>query len=60
MYYANWIKPIVNELDKRDFRAKFVTCVKFGGTVVLCSLVCFFEIGKKLMQGYCITWIFFV
>ncbi|OXA49531.1 hypothetical protein Fcan01_15456 [Folsomia candida] len=51
MYYANWTKPIVNELERRDFRTKFLTtCKIWGYCCVACGLVCMLEIGKSIIE----------
>ncbi|OXA49898.1 hypothetical protein Fcan01_15890 [Folsomia candida] len=51
-YYANWTKPVLSELDRRDFRTKFVTiCQIWGYCCIACSFVYIFEIVQSFIQN---------
>ncbi|OXA49601.1 hypothetical protein Fcan01_15466 [Folsomia candida] len=49
MYYANWTRPILHELERRDFGEKFNTIWQIWGyCCLICSLALVFEIVKGL------------
>ncbi|OXA48058.1 hypothetical protein Fcan01_16852 [Folsomia candida] len=50
-HYANWTKPVLNELERRDFMSKFTSlCNVWAICCVICTSVCFIEIRKKLLH----------